>query len=272
MAQLHHLLRRQGVQNAASHVPRLSPKCSILAVPAGARGLSDDIIPKNVVQHPYITGGKKYMPGFSFPAPRKLEQIIKYALLERESPEKIREIWNTYHDTRLDTVATTWSKAEFDAIAERKRRCPRFVYPVLKGDGKYFTLYAEWQDNFCIFTFLDDYKRNPSAAEPYMSVALYPDFLDRKQLVLVRGDFSGHLTKRDAAHLINLMRFFYFQEPKHLETFNRDPGAFDWNSFVASCPPPPEKSSRDAGKLDRDASVKFAAAGGIGKGGSGVLM
>lgn len=221
-----------------------------------ATKITDDVVPKKVVKHPYITGNMRYMPGFSFPAPRKLEQIIKYALLEREQPAQIKEIWNTYHDSRLDSVATTWSKEEFEGIQERKRRCPRFLYPVLKGDGKYFTLIAEWQDQFCIFTFLDDYRRNPSAAEPYMSVALYDDFLARKQLVLVRGDFSGHLQKRDAAHLLNLMRYFYFVDPRHVELFNKEPSKFDWNGFVASCPPPPPLGSKEAGKVDRDPKLR----------------
>lgn len=213
------------------------------------------IIPDKIVEHPYLTKNMKYLPGFSFPAPRKLDQIVKLQLMERESTSKIKQVWNDFHDRRLDSVATVWTQAEFQGIAERKRRCPRFVYPVLKGDGKYFSLVAEWQDNFCIFTFLDDYKRNPSGAEPYLSVALYDDLLERKQLVLVRGDFSGHLTKRDAAHMLNLMRVFYFQEPKWVETFNRDPREFDWTAFVAACPPPPAASSLDAGKLIRDATT-----------------
>ena len=74
------------------------------------------------------------------------------------------------------------AQAEFAGIAERKRRCPRFLYPVRKGAGAFFTLYAEWQDNFCIFTFLDDYRRNPATAQPWFSVALYDDLLARKQV------------------------------------------------------------------------------------------
>lgn len=216
--------------------------------------MDENVVPDKVVQHPYITGNKRYLPGFSFPAPRRLESIIKYALLEREEPRVITRVWNEFHDARLDCVASTWSKEEYEGIQERKRRCPRFVYPVLKGDGKFFNLIAEWQDKFCIFTYLEDYKRNPSGAEPYLSVALYDDFLPRKQLVLVRGDFSGHLRKRDAAHVLNLMRFFYFQEPKHVETFNLDPARFDFTALLRDCPQPPAETAVDAGKVVRDAT------------------
>jgi hypothetical protein len=235
------------------------PAAEAAAVPrarrmASSSFINEDVVPKKIVQHPYITGGMKYMPGFSFPAPRRLDQIVKYALFERESPARCTELWNAFHDTRLDCVASVWTPAEYAGIAERKRRCPRFVYPVLKGDGKFFTLLAEWQDKFCIFTFLDDYRRNPSAAEPYLSVALFDDLLDRKQLVLVRGDFSGHLTKADATHLLNLMRYFYFQEPRWVETFNKDPATFDFNALLRECPKPPTMDPKKV-KMDRDAAV-----------------
>jgi ATP11 protein len=217
--------------------------------------INDDVVVKKIpVKHPYLTGNAKYLPGFSFPAPRKLEQIIKYALLEREQPNTIKEIWNRFHDDRLDCVATTWSKEEYESIKERKRRFPRFLYPVLKGDGKFFNLISEWQDNYCIFTFLDDYKRNPLTAEPYMSVALYDDFLDRKQLILVRGDFSGHLRKADSVHLLNVMRYFYLQDPKWLELFNKDAANFDFNKFLLEFPRPPHldaKDKKDEPKVDR---------------------
>jgi len=198
--------------------------------------LDTPIVPEKVVDHAYTTKNYRYLPGFSFPAPRKLEQIVKHALLERETPAQIREIWTEFHASRMDSVATVWSPEELSAMKERRRRCPRFIYPVLKGDGKFFNLIAEWMDNYCIFTYLEDYKRDPSRAEPYLSVAVYDDFLERKQIALVRGDFSGHLRKRDAAHLLNLMRYYYFQESKWVETFNRDPSNFDFTSYLASVP------------------------------------
>lgn len=209
------------------------------------------LIPTKINPHPYTTGNYRYLPGFSFPAPRTLDSIIKLPLLERETPARIREIWNEYHDARMDSVATTWSTDELAAVRERARRCPRFVVPVLKGEGKFFNLVSQWQDNFCIFTFLEDFRRDASRAEPYLSIAVYEDLVPRHALALVRGDFSGHLTKRDAAHVLNLMRFFYFSEPKWVEAFNRDPAAFDFTAYLAAVPPPPEKFAPSAGRVDR---------------------
>lgn len=85
------------------------------------------------------------------------------------------------------------------------------------------------------------------------SVALYDDFLERKQLVLVRGDFSGHLRKADAVHLLNLMRHFYFTEPRWVETFNREPSKFDFTAFLRDTPQPPDekKDAAAASKIIR---------------------
>jgi hypothetical protein len=50
---------------------------------------------------------------------------------------------------------------------------------------------------------------------------------------------------------LNLLRYYYFQETKWVETFNKDPGSFDFTAFVAACPPPPEKYTPQAGRVDR---------------------
>ena len=39
-----------------------------------------------------------------------------------------------------------------------------FIHPVFKGDGKFFMLISQFQDNHCIFTYLEDYKKDPNAA------------------------------------------------------------------------------------------------------------
>lgn len=74
---------------------------------------------KKRVDHPYITGGAKYMPGFSFPAQRELSAIVKYALLEREPPEEIKMIWSKYHQGRLDCVASVIDGGTYSGFRER---------------------------------------------------------------------------------------------------------------------------------------------------------
>jgi hypothetical protein len=155
----------------------------------GSRGLALDA----KADHPYLRGTGKVVNGFSFPAPRKLEQIIKYALLERELPGEIKRIWETFHERRHDCVATTLTESEYNGLRSVGRKNPMMVFPVRKDEGQFYMVVAQMQDNHVIFTYLEHFKRNPETAEPYLAVTLFDDFLERKQLVLVRGDFSAHL-------------------------------------------------------------------------------
>ena len=43
--------------------------------------------------------------GFTYPCPRKLREIMQMSLIERESPEKIKTIWESYHEDRQDNVS-----------------------------------------------------------------------------------------------------------------------------------------------------------------------
>jgi hypothetical protein len=72
--------------------------------------------------HPYLTGHATYMPGFSFPAPRRLDQIIKYALLQRESTTEIKRIWGEFHSSRTDAMAAYMNKAQWDEFKELTRK------------------------------------------------------------------------------------------------------------------------------------------------------
>ena len=201
------------------------------------------------------------MPGFSFPAPRDLSSIVKSALLEREvrrrppgvlsrpqaftpfslppfaqAPDQIKMIWEDFHASRSDSVARTLSKAKYEGFKERARKMPNFVYPVRKGEGQFFTLFAQWQDRHCIFTYLEDYRRNPLGAEPYFAVTFFDDLVDRKGLVLVRGDYSYHITKPDAEALLDAVEHFYLHDTRLLEDFNLHPERFSFEKLMDAMP------------------------------------
>ena len=116
------------------------------------------------------------------------------------------------------------------------RRSPFFIFPVRRGEGKFFNLISQFQPPHCIFTFMEDFQRNPQLAEPYFAMTFFEDFKDSKGLVLVRGDFSGHINKADATRLLQLTKHFYIDQPKLVETFNQRPAEFDFTRLLAECP------------------------------------
>lgn len=51
----------------------------------------------NTAKLVYKTTIKTY---FNYPCPRKLREIMKMSLIEREDKEKIEEIWKSYHNEK----------------------------------------------------------------------------------------------------------------------------------------------------------------------------
>ena len=41
---------------------------------------------------------------FSYPAPRTLDEVVKIDLLQEETPDRVRDIWDEYHLTKEDVV------------------------------------------------------------------------------------------------------------------------------------------------------------------------
>lgn len=47
-------------------------------------------------------------------------------------------------------------------------------------------------------TYLEDYKRDPSSAEPYLSLTLFNELVETKGLALIRGEVTNRLSRDEA--------------------------------------------------------------------------
>lgn len=56
---------------------------------------------------------------FSYPCPRKLREIVKITLFEREQPGKIKEIWQKYYDEKPHATGFDISADEMKLIIEK---------------------------------------------------------------------------------------------------------------------------------------------------------
>lgn len=131
------------------------------------------------------------------------------------------------------------------------RRSPIFVFPVNR-DGGFFNLLSQFQDQYCLMTYLEDYKKNPAMAMPYMTVTMYEDLLEDKGLVLVRADYGLHLSGnvrggepprapphtspflQEAKRILGLLQLYY-TSPVHYELvnmFNNRPEEFDFDAYL----------------------------------------
>lgn len=68
--------------------------------------------------------------GFSYPGPRKLNEIVKIQLLNKHGAPKVREIWSEYHRDHKSAVGDVLSSEEYELFKGRSERCRHFVLPV----------------------------------------------------------------------------------------------------------------------------------------------
>lgn len=109
----------------------------------------------------------------------------------------------------------------------------------MRKPGGHFNLVSQFQGKHCLYTFLEDYKKDPENATPYMVLTVYDELLTKKQISLLRGDLiSGHLSYLDAQRLLALTKRFYLDsaEFKWVEDFNRRPRDFHFDAYLKHCP------------------------------------
>lgn len=64
-----------------------------------------------------------------------------------------------------------------------------------------------------LFTYLEDYKQNPTFARPNVAVTLHDDLAEEKGIVLLRADLESLLTKRESEHLVEQLIQTYLVSP-----------------------------------------------------------
>ncbi len=93
------------------------------------------------------------------------------------------------------------------------------------------------QDKSFIYTFLDDYRANPSNSTPYLVVTLFDELLFKKGIILVRGDIIGDLTQEESKIIFNMTKDFYTHENlfKRVKEFNHESRKFDHMAHTNHC-------------------------------------
>ncbi len=56
---------------------------------------------------------------FSYPCPRKLREIVKITLFERETPDKVKEIWQKYYDEKQNAFGMDINSDEMNLIIKK---------------------------------------------------------------------------------------------------------------------------------------------------------
>jgi len=179
--------------------------------------------------------------------------------LASKSGEEIAQIWLQYHgdpqasvsgQQQADTspgsaqrVGAVLSVEDWSLLQERGRKSPMFILPLAKGgaanDGRglnYVTLLVQQQLPFTLVTSLEEFKLYGAGAPAAMTVTHYPELVDSKGVVLVRGDIVNDkmLNPGEARTVLQLLRAFYTDadDYKMVLEFNHHPKLFDWDKLL----------------------------------------
>lgn len=82
---------------------------------------------------------------FNYPCPRKLREVVKLSLFEREPPLTIKNIWAKYYDNHLRAFGTDITGEDMKMLVKNGKSLPYFIFPVKKPNG-YYNLVAQNQE------------------------------------------------------------------------------------------------------------------------------
>eukprot|EP00347_Sterkiella_histriomuscorum_P019289 403342215 len=169
---------------------------------------------------------------FTYPCPRKLREIVRISLFEKEQPSKIEEVWNDYHNAKPHVVSKVITTQHYMQLLSNGQHSPMFIYPVPKEAG-YFMLLSQNQQKSFIFTYLEDFKKNPLAANPYLVLTCFDELVRSKGIALIRGDVIGQLTKDEGETIMNKLLNSYLIDSQYerVKQFNHTPQQFNYEEY-----------------------------------------
>ena len=133
--------------------------------------------------------------GFSYPAPRALNEIVKIDLLANENADKIAQIWAEYHRDKIDSLAKVIPDKEMQLITDRASSARLSVIPVYREEG-FLNMLCQFQDTCFLVTSLEAYQKAPANASPCVTFSIYNDLASEKSITLVRGDIVSTVSKK----------------------------------------------------------------------------
>ncbi|KAL7430680.1 hypothetical protein ACHAXM_003123 [Skeletonema potamos] len=169
---------------------------------------------------------------FSFAGPRKLNDILKMELLQDKSAIEVSDMWMTYHEGKENVHGIVMDGKKGRSLLSRAAQCPFFIQPVFRGEG-HFMIVSQFQTpNYFLLALLEDYKMDPAAAQPLLTISVFDDLAETKDVVLLRCDIINRGIEDDEGYKLcqNLINDYLEFEGVHM--FNKKPDAFDVDAFV----------------------------------------
>lgn len=179
--------------------------------------------------------GKRFY--FTLPCSRELKNVVKLPLLEKESKEKIINIWREKFKEENHVIADYMSTNKYESIKKNIQRNSHFIIPLKKQNG-FLNFYSQFLDAKLVFiTPLENYKKSKTNSIPQVTLNFF-DELKNKEIVLTKVHIiNNSILKQEAHKLYNLILAFYSDANlfNYVQKFNNDSRNFSYEEFLSKC-------------------------------------
>jgi len=150
-------------------------------------------------------------------------------------------IWKEYHKELQDTIGAVLPGDDGEKILMRAKECPFFIQPIFRDEG-FFILLSQFQaPSYFLFAYLEDYKSNPSNAQPLLTLSVYNDLISTNKinLSLIRGQIiakGGTIMQEEGEQVITQLLEGYRKDEEFdltIRAFNKTPNKFDFYDYIA---------------------------------------
>ena len=87
-----------------------------------------------------------------------------------------------------------------------------------------------------VMAYLEDYKMDPSRAQPLLTFSVFDDYADEKDLTLVRADILNKgIEDAEGLKIVQNMLDNYAREDEYMDVyaFNKKPETFNLDDFIS---------------------------------------
>lgn len=194
--------------------------------------------------HLYQRAGKRCLRGcmverlfsFNFAGPKSLEDIMKKEMVEDKSATEVADIWYTYHENKENVHGLVLKGETSKDLLKRAAASPFFIQPVFRDDG-YFMLISQFQTPYhFLMAYLEDFKMDPSRAQPLITFSVFDDYASSKNITLVRADILNRgIADDEGLKIVQNMLEGYTNDEEYMlvNAFNKKPETFDFDDFIS---------------------------------------
>jgi hypothetical protein len=141
----------------------------------------------------------------------------------------------TYHENKEMVHGLILDESKGKSVLSRAALCPFFIHPIFRDEGHFMLLSQFQSPNIFLLAFLEDYRMDPSAASPLITISIFDELSGSKGVTLVRCDIINRgICEEEGYKICKGLLEDYSEEDSFgkVHMFNKIPEKFDADKYV----------------------------------------